>query len=30
VEVVPVESTGGTLSPDQRAFRERWLNSQVK
>jgi predicted metalloprotease with PDZ domain len=27
VEVVPVEKTGGTLSDDQRRFRESWLNS---
>ncbi|HEX8030079.1 MAG TPA: PDZ domain-containing protein [Vicinamibacterales bacterium] len=27
VEVVPVEKTGGTLTDDQRRFRESWLNS---
>jgi predicted metalloprotease with PDZ domain len=30
VEVVPVEKTGGTLSDDQRRFRESWLNSLQK
>ncbi len=28
IEVVTVESTGGTLSDDQRRFRASWLNSQ--
>ncbi len=28
VEVVAVEKTGGTLTDDQRRFRESWLNSQ--
>ena len=28
VELVSLESTGGTLSPDQAAFREAWLGSQ--
>jgi predicted metalloprotease with PDZ domain len=30
LEVVPVESTGRSLTPDQRAFREAWLGSKVK
>jgi predicted metalloprotease with PDZ domain len=30
IEVVPVEKTGGTLTEDQRAFRESWLRSQQK
>jgi predicted metalloprotease with PDZ domain len=30
VEVVPIEKTGGTLSDDQRRFRESWLNSLQK
>ncbi len=30
VEVVAVEKTGGTLTDDQRRFRESWLNSQQK
>ncbi len=25
LELLPIERTGGTLSPDQRAFRDRWL-----
>src|SRR6185369_10997963 len=29
LEVVPVESAGGSLTPAQRAFRDRWLNSQI-
>ena len=28
IEIVPVETTGGTLTDDQRRFRESWLNSQ--
>jgi hypothetical protein len=28
VEIVTVESTGGTLSDDQKRFRESWLRSQ--
>jgi len=28
VEVVPVESAGGTLTGDQKRFREAWLNAQ--
>jgi len=30
VEVVPVEKTGGTLTDDQKRFRESWLNSLRK
>lgn len=30
MEIVPVESAGGTLSTDQKAFREAWLGSRVK
>lgn len=30
VEVVPIETTGGTLSDDQRRFRESWLSSLQK
>jgi predicted metalloprotease with PDZ domain len=30
VEVVPVEKTGGTLTEDQRKFRESWLSSAQK
>ena len=30
VEVVPVEKTGGTLTDDQRKFRESWLSSLQK
>jgi hypothetical protein len=26
IELVPVESSGGTLTPAQKAFRERWLH----
>jgi S1-C subfamily serine protease len=26
VEIVPIESAGGTLTDRQRAFRQRWLN----
>ena len=28
LEVVPIESAGGSLTPAQRTFRERWLNSR--
>jgi hypothetical protein len=28
VEVVSLESTGGTLSADQKAFREAWLRAK--
>jgi len=28
VEVVPLESTGATLSPDQRMMRDQWLSSK--
>jgi predicted metalloprotease with PDZ domain len=28
VDVVPVEATGGAPTPEQKAFRERWLGSQ--
>ncbi len=30
LEVVTVESTGGTLTPDQKTFRDAWLGSKVK
>lgn len=30
IEVVPVEKTGGTLTDDQKRFRESWLNSLQK
>lgn len=30
VDVVPVESAGGSLTPAQEQFRERWLGSRVK
>jgi predicted metalloprotease with PDZ domain len=30
LEAVPVESTGGTLTPSQRAFRDAWLGSKRK
>jgi predicted metalloprotease with PDZ domain len=30
VEVVPLEKTGGTLTADQRTFRESWLSSLQK
>ena len=30
LEVVTVEATGGTLTPEQKAFREAWLGSKVK
>jgi predicted metalloprotease with PDZ domain len=28
IEIVPIESAGGALSPDQRRFREAWLGAQ--
>jgi predicted metalloprotease with PDZ domain len=28
IEIVTIESTGGTLSPDQKRFREAWLSAQ--
>ena len=28
IEIVPVETSGGTLTDDQRKFRESWLTSQ--
>jgi predicted metalloprotease with PDZ domain len=30
LELVPVESTGATLTPNQKQFREAWLNSKAK
>jgi S1-C subfamily serine protease len=30
LEIVAAEAAGGSLTPAQRAFRERWLNSQVR
>jgi predicted metalloprotease with PDZ domain len=30
IEVVPVEKTGGTLTEDQKRFRDSWLSSQQK
>jgi predicted metalloprotease with PDZ domain len=30
LDIVAVEAAGGSLTPPQRAFRERWLNSQVR
>jgi len=30
LEVVPVESAGGSPTGAQRAFRDRWLNSQIR
>ena len=30
IEVVPVEKTGGTLTDEQRRFRESWLGSLQK
>ncbi|HEY9137685.1 MAG TPA: PDZ domain-containing protein, partial [Terriglobus sp.] len=30
LEILPVESTGGTLTAEQKAFREAWLGSKVK
>jgi S1-C subfamily serine protease len=30
VEVVSLESTGGTLSADQKAFRDGWLGTKTK
>lgn len=29
LEIVPIEKTGGTLTDDQRRFREAWLNSKA-
>ncbi len=28
VEIVTIESTGGTLSPEQKRFRDAWLSAQ--
>jgi predicted metalloprotease with PDZ domain len=30
LDAVPVESAGGTLSPEQKAFREAWLGSRLR
>jgi predicted metalloprotease with PDZ domain len=30
LELVPIETIGGTLSPDQKAFRDAWLGSKHK
>lgn len=30
LEILPIEKTGGTLTADQKAFRDAWLNSQGK
>jgi predicted metalloprotease with PDZ domain len=30
MEAAPVESTGGTLTPEQKAFRDAWLGSKAK
>lgn len=30
LEIVPIENTGGTITSAMKAFREKWLNSQVK
>jgi hypothetical protein len=30
LEILPVESTGGTLTAEQKSFREAWLGSKVK
>ena len=30
IEIVAAESAAGSLTPAQRAFRDRWLNSQVR
>ncbi len=30
IEVLPLETTGGTLTDDQKRFRESWLNSLQK
>ena len=30
LEILPVETTGGTLTAEQKAFREAWLGSKVK
>ena len=27
IEIVPIERTGATLSPEQKQFRDEWLNS---
>ncbi|MGE4067272.1 MAG: M61 family metallopeptidase [Vicinamibacterales bacterium] len=29
IEIVPVEQTGATLSPDQKRFRDQWLDSRL-
>ena len=28
LEIVPVEQTGGTLTPEQKQFRDAWLGSK--
>ena len=30
MQIVPIEEAGGTLTPEQRAFRESWLSSKVR
>jgi predicted metalloprotease with PDZ domain len=30
LEIVPIEKTGGTLTPAMQTFRDKWLSSQVK
>lgn len=30
LEIVSIEKTGGTLTPEMKTFRDNWLNSQVK
>jgi len=30
MEIVPIEKTGGALTKEMQAFRDKWLNSQVK
>lgn len=30
LEIIPIEKTGGTLTPAMQSFREKWLTSQVK
>ncbi|MBC6110263.1 M61 family metallopeptidase [Pedobacter fastidiosus] len=30
LEIVPIEKTGGALTKEMQAFRDKWLNSQVK
>lgn len=30
LDVLPIEKTGGTLTPEMAAFRNSWLNSQIK